>query len=169
MSVFDKIQAMIGDVAAEHRQLLSQREKLLQRREDLQSLPLSKADTIEKLTGLIEAGRPQYLEALSIELRNFASKPFGNYNHVPFFTPNSGVHSRVVSSAGVTALMGEIVLDGLKRAVNDIENWPSECGPPIHEREKEMATIDKQLTKVNQQIADLKRSAEQSGVRLIEE
>jgi hypothetical protein len=168
MSVFDKIQAMIGDVAAEHRQLLSQREKLLQRREDLQTLPLSKEDALEKLSAMIDVDRDRYIESLGLELQSFANRPFAKYINFPFFNPHTGTTQRFVGAAGVCGLFGHLVREGLSKAISEID-WPEEVGPPLHEREKEMSKIDKQLEKVNQQILDLKKSAEASGIRLIEE
>lgn len=167
--MFDALKAALTGIRTNNDKLTTKREKLLQRREDLLSMPISKEDFVTLIGEGIDKYSIDYLKRMQLMANDFTSRgnSYQNADHVkglPFLSPWSGTANNIATPMAIFALLGTELKTALAKKVEDLD-WPK-AGPPIVERNKEIAKLDKEISKVEGDIEKLKTIARQSGIQL---
>lgn len=164
---FTKLKSMLGDVAARRRELEGQIETLLQRREDLASLPLPKSDFLEFMSACIDDHKADYIERLERQINQhhenghpLCLKPSKNW---PVLAPWSGQVNVIVPGA-ILCLLGPEIKTRLAQLVGEMQ-WP-DAGPPLAERRDELEKIDKEITKLEAELGEIRAFADPVGAEL---
>ena len=172
---FLKIKQTIADLAAELQTLRSEREALLQKREDLEGAPACKEDLLNLLDSWIDrqgADFPQKLQTgvshymrhalLHLpESRKAAAHPVA----ILTATVDPNTMATLASfEASLFYLLGNEIKSRFRAA---IETWDfSAAGPLRSERLETIAAIDKRIDELDVQEQALISQAEESGLRL---
>lgn len=167
--MFESLKVALGKIRSEHSVLTKKREKLLQRREDLYNLPISKEDFIDSITDGINTHADEYQKRMQQTVDDFNGRgnSLKNANHVatlPFLSPWSGQGQNSITAMALFALLGNEMRTSLSRVIADLD-WPK-AGPPIVARKKEIAKLDREISKIDAELGELKAVANQSGVQL---
>jgi hypothetical protein len=167
MKAFTQIKALLGDITAIASKLKTEREKLVQRLETLQTMPLSREDTLEHLHEIIDGHAARYQESLALQLKGHFLEPSNAFSlpkNVPILAPWSGTGGNNILPGSLFALLAPTIKEGLSKTLNALD-WP-ECGPSLTERRKEVSSIEKRLTSVEAELQELQSLAASSGVTL---
>ncbi len=165
---FTKLKAMIGDMAAQIQDKKDQREKLLQRREELDSLPITREDFLNWTDDVLDGMQNNYADRLKNQLQGTIwnhsplRMPAGGF---PLFKPWSSGDNNTAAPYALVALMGPMIREQLKRIVSEME-WPENVGPSIAARRTEIEKIDGQLEKIESELAGLTAAAKEAGLSL---
>lgn len=143
-----------GEQAALERRL----ETLLQRQEDLRTLPLPRADFVALIQELLDGNQTTYPKRLMVKLEALAQNPlkqfnFGNvFNPLLLFGPN-------VDPEGLLFLLGPQI----RKAVADVISaapWPEVVGPPRAARLVELEKIGAEIADIQGKLEALRAAAQ---------
>lgn len=162
---FGKIKKALTGIRAQHDTLLDQKDKLLVRLENLQSLPLPKSDLTEHLYSSIDAGATEYKRRLSKQLDNIheQARPLRLTPFFPVLAPWTQGGPGLLPEA-ILCLFANPIKDAISKIVEDM-TWP-EAGPPLKARQIEMQKIDEQIVKIETELTSLRSIAKESGIIL---
>ncbi|MCL7486648.1 MAG: hypothetical protein M8357_00550 [Desulfobulbaceae bacterium] len=163
---FLKLKAALGDLAAMVREREAAREKLLQRIDELNGLPLPKEDALEMLNRTVDMGKQDYIDRLSRLInesfhKNGMTPRAGN---AQLLAPHSAGGINSILPVAIYGLFQNQLTESLARIIQDME-WP-EAGPPLAERKAELEKLNRDLGKVESELEELKNSAKSAGVML---
>lgn len=167
MNIFAQFKKTVGEATTIRRGLLDRREKHLQRLDELNALPLAKPDIKDQCYAVVEAGRAEYMERLQTQLTAFLQGGRGIEGlppNTPLLCPNSGQSWTNVSASAIFGLFSEEIKRAIGQVV-DAMDLP-EGGPLLFERRAEIEKIDKELTKIEAELAELQDAASAAGVVL---
>lgn len=167
--MFEKLKTALGELRSEHGVIKKKREKLLQRREDLYSLPISKEDFINIMSEGINTHAEEYIKKMQLTVNEFNGRGNGlrtahQVSTLPVLAPWSGDGNYKILPMAIFALFGEEMKTSLSKVVSNLD-WP-EAGPPLSARKKEIDNIDKEISKLDTELEKLNTIANQSGVEL---
>ncbi len=177
MALFDfaRVKQTIEDLSGELKKLRSEREALLQRREDLEAAPICKPDLLELLDAWVdrqgstfpkklEAGVNYYrrhaLAALPSNIKE-AARPMAVLSAVAEPNAMATIGSLECS---LFYVLGDEIKRGLRVALETLDF--TDAGPPRAERLELIAAIDKRIAELDKQEMSLVEEAEKAGLRL---
>ena len=161
------IRALLGDIGTELDGLFFERDQKMQRVEDLQNLPLSKADFLELMFDGIDDFQHEYRDRMQLMVDDFHSRPdqlssAGQVKNLTTLAPWSGQSKTAILPVAIFALFGGEIKTSLSKVIADVK-WPEECGISLVERRKEISKLNKEISKLDAQIQELKGFAGESG------
>jgi hypothetical protein len=172
---FDVVKRAIGDVGAQLKKLRQEREDAMRAREDLQSLPLAKADFQQLLENWVDRQGSGFAERLETGAVFYLRNPMAD---LPA-NPKSPMHPvRVLTAcrspedmatpAGLEAnlfyVLAPQIKEGIRRALDEMDF--SQAGPPRAERVEMIQALDAKIIQLDAQEKELLEAAEAAGVRL---
>lgn len=177
MALFDfaKVKATIGALAGELRSLRAEREALLQKREELESAPISKSDLLELLDAWVDRRAADFPRRLEVGLNYYRRHPLLTLPE----NPKAATHPMRVLNAALNPdsmatvdtledslffVLGAQVKAGLRQAVESMDF--TVAGPPRIERLETIKAIDKRIDELDKQEQELTEQAEASGLKL---
>jgi|MTBAKMStandDraft_1061839.scaffolds.fasta_scaffold03051_2 hypothetical protein len=159
------VRAQMGDIAAMFREAKTRKEQILQEIDRNYSLPLPRADVLEIVNRTIDAGRQDYLERFGKMLESQILRQGltqGPNGGLPLLAPWSGQGVHAIIPAAVFGLLGDQLKESLARVVADMP-WP-EAGLPLAERTAEIERLNKELSIVEAELAELQSAADAAGI-----
>lgn len=171
---FFAIRKTIADLGEQVRKLHDEREHLQRQREDMESLPLAKADLLTLLDDWVDRQAASFPERLAtgcaFYLRNpLAELPKSKEQGKPLAV--LGATSNPADIPGVGTLesslffvLGGAIKQGLRPAVEAMDL--GEEGPPRAERLAMLEAIDARINALDDQERELREQAAQSGLVL---
>ncbi|MEW6520771.1 MAG: hypothetical protein AB1461_15300 [Thermodesulfobacteriota bacterium] len=169
MKNINNIKKLVDDIRAERQGFVIERERLMQRREDLQNLPLNKDDMKSFLSNYVDLQGGFYTERMRPlvlnGLLNTPWKVFSRNLQLGLFAPHHPDTDRVMASA-LSFLLADQVKAGFCRLVNELPGWPEEAGPPVAERKEEIAAIDERIIELDGKIAAIDEQVVELGIVL---
>jgi hypothetical protein len=173
---FDIVKRAIGDVGAQLKKLRAEREDAMRQREDLQSLPLARADYQELLENWIDRQGAGFKERLQTATTYYLRNPMAAA--LPE-NPKAPVHPLAILTAcknsGDMATIGGLecnlfyvlapqIKEGIRRALDEMDF--ADAGPPRAERLQMIEALDAKIIACDEQEKELVEAAEASGLRL---
>jgi hypothetical protein len=172
---FAKIRQTITSLAGELKKLRSEREALLQKREELEAQPTCKADLLQLLDTWIDRQGADFPARLESGLNYYRRHPLASLPENPkaAATP-MGVLTAVrdpnamatlqTLEASLFFVLRDQIRSGVRQAVESMDF--SDCGPSRAERVETIKAIDARIDELDKQEAELIEQAEQSGLKL---
>lgn len=164
---FTKIKAALGDIRAQHDSLVNKREKMLQRREDLESLPQTKEDYLIHVNESIDTGCAEYMRRLTLQIdaSHKRARPLRTQPPFPILQPWAAAGSHLaIQPEAILFLFADQLKEVASKTITNMP-WP-EAGPSLEDRREELVNIDKAIGKIETEIAEIKSIAKQSGIVL---
>ena len=173
---FLKIKQTIASLAGELEKLRSEREALLQKREDLEAAPACKEDVLALLDAWIDRRAADFpancRSGLSYYRRHRARELARGQKggDPPYVGADRRARSERDGNAGESGMLSlffvlrDQIKAGLREAVEQLDF--SAAGPPRAERLETIAAIDKRIDELDKAEAELIEQAEQSGLKL---
>lgn len=164
---FLKIRDSVNSLAAEVQGIRSDIEQKKQRREDLQTLPIPKAEMVAEIGAWIDAQNDatrEHAQRVVNQLLNRPTKPLQEFNIIPLLSnPADGRH--LVGQQHLLLMLGDLIKDQLPAWLDRID-YPEVVGPPRAERMAELVKLDKEIDKLERQEAELLEQAAQAGIQI---
>jgi len=177
MALFDfsLVKRAIGDVGAQLKKLRQEREDAMRAREDLQSLPLGKADFQALLESWVDRQGAGFVERLQVGAAYYLRNPMAALPE----NVKAPVHPMAVLTAcknaqdmatigglecNLFALLGPSIKQGLKVVLDEMDF--NSAGPPRAERLQTIEALDAKIIELDRQEQELLEAAESAGVRL---
>lgn len=172
---FDVVKRAIGDVGGQLRKLRSERETAMKQREDLESMPLAKADFQALLESWVDRQGAGFVERLQVGAAYYLRNPMAALPE----SVKAPAHPMAVLTAcrnpqdmatvggleaNLFALLGPSIKQGLKVVLDEMDF--SEAGPPRAERLATIEALDAKIIELDSQEKELLEAAEAAGVRL---
>ena len=158
MSIVSKLAELLAQARSEQSRVEAKLQSLLQRREDLLSLPLPREDFIATIADWIDqTGREFPARLLQHRLSGFLEQPMRGLP-ARGFNPLTLDNNTVPDPAGLLYLLRDQVQEGVRRALESID-WPAEVGPPRAKRVVELARLDQEIADLQSQLDALKAAA----------
>jgi hypothetical protein len=172
---FDVIRRALGDVAAQLRTLRQEREDAMRAREDLQSLPLVRADFEALFFAWVDRQGAGFAERLrtggTFYLRNpMAALPESAKVPVhPLAILTACKNPQDMATvAGLECnlfyVLAPAIKEGIRRALDEMDF--ADAGPPRAERLQMIEALDAKIIELDRQEKELVEAAEASGLRL---
>jgi hypothetical protein len=172
---FDVVKRAIGDVGAQIRKLRQEREDAMRAREDLQSLPLNRADYQALLENWIDRQGSGFAERLktgsNFYLRNPLSTipedPKAQAHPMSILTACKNPQDTVTPvglEANLFYVLAPAIKEGIRRAVDEMDF--ADAGPGRVERLQTIEALDTKIIELDRQETELVEAAEAAGVRL---
>jgi len=159
------VKAARGDAVALHRELMDRREQALQRVDYLHNAPLARQDVFEMFNQVVDAGRQDYAERLSRMLEQQVFKQgITPGRGLPLLAPWSGLGLNAIIPAAIFGLLGHQLMENLNKLLADMP-WP-EAGPSIAERRVEIEKLNRELSKIEGELAELESAAKSAGIMI---
>jgi len=166
---FLKLKKSIQDVNVQANSLRQTIEEKKQRRDFLETAPLSRNELAEKVCEMIDAHGAQYPERLSMALEFSKFKPLFDFkasNLALVNTTGGGATEGQLPKVNAYWIFADLYKQRLSDAI-DVMDWPdNEVGPPLAERQTELKKLDKEIMKLEGQLQDIRQSAEQAGIHI---
>ena len=177
MALFDfgKVKATISALASELQSLRSEREALLQKREELEAQPTCKSDLLQLLDAWVDRQGGDFPAKLQVGLSFYMRHPLANLPESrkaptqPMEILTAVVDPNAMATLGsfeasMFYLLRDQIMAGLRQAIEQLDF--SAAGPPRAERVETIKAIDKRIDELDKQERDLIEQAEASGLKL---
>jgi hypothetical protein len=177
MAVFDfgKVKATISALASELTSLRSEREALLQKREELEGAPACKADLLQLLDAWIDRRGADFPAKLETGVSYYFRHPLACLpESIKAPTTPMAVLAAVVDPNGMATLtsfeaslffvLRDSIKAGVRQAVESMDF--TAAGPPRVERLESIAEIDARINALDKMEEELVSQAEASGLRV---
>jgi predicted nucleic acid-binding Zn-ribbon protein len=159
----------IGGLKSTINNAQSDLEKLRQRREELLLQPPTKAEVIQVLHARIDALASEYPTSLQNSLKPFLNNTLSDLEHQPlgFLIPATANYIGAGNSTSVlferfAFFLQKPFKDGIAAAIEQMD-WPKNA-ISNEEREKEIATLNQKIGKLEQELSELKSEAANAGI-----
>lgn len=170
MSLFSTISSALAAIKGEESKLKNELEKCLQRREYLKESKLPRDDFADKVCENLGTLGEKYPKDLRLHtLANFANNPMrdpGNIVGGLNVLCHAG-NRQMINPSALAFIFRDQIEAGVRRAISEWD-WPadSECGPPRHEREREMSKLNKKIADLQTKLDQLRAEAKSAGVSI---
>ena len=152
MNIIDTIKKAAGELIGAKRNLDAEIEKLRQRRNDLQKLPLPKSDAIVALYEAVDARAASYSGSFALTIAPLRDR-FEEHPSMLLLESNGAyAKSGVVFPDPLYVLLNPMIKKMISDEIEKME-WPAVVGPARAERARELADVSKR-------ILDLERAKE---------
>lgn len=132
MKNINNIRKFVDDIRAERAGFVIERERLMQRREDLQNLPLNKDDMKSFFKNYVDLQGGFYTERMQSLVSGLLGTPwhvFSRNLQLGLFAPFHTDTNKVMASS-FAFLLADQIKAGFCRLVDELPGWPEEVGPP---------------------------------------
>ena len=172
---FDVVKRAISDTGKELKKLREARELAMRQREDLQSLPLAKADFQALLEAWIDRQGAGFAERLQTGAAYYLRNPLA----VVPESAKAPAHPMAILTAcrnpqdmatvggmegNLFYVLAPAIKEGIRRALEEMDF--AEAGPPRAERLATIEALDAKIVELDRQEKELLEAAEAAGVRL---
>lgn len=172
---FNAVKSAIGTAGAQLKKLRQEREDAMRAREDLQSLPLAKADFQALLENWVDRQAAGFVERLQTGTAYYLRNPMAALPE----SVKAPTHPMAVLTAcrnpqdmatvagleaNLFALLGPSIKQGLKVVLDEMDF--ADAGPPRAERIAMIQALDAKIVELDDQEKALVEAAEAAGVRL---
>jgi hypothetical protein len=172
---FAKIRQTITSLAGELKKLRSEREALLQKREELEAQPCCKEDLLATLDTWIDRRGADFPAKLEAGINYYRRHPLATLPESPKAAASPlAVLTAVANPNGMATLQSlenslffvlrDQIRSGVHAAIESLDF--SDCGPPRVERLETIKAIDARIDELDAQERELVEQAEQSGLKL---
>lgn len=172
---FNAVKSAIGTAGAQLKKLREERELAMRAREDLQSLPLAKADFQALLESWVDRQGAGFVERLQVGAAYYLRNPMAALpENVKAPTHPMAVLTAcrnpqdMATIAGLESnlfyVLAPAIKEGIRRALDEMDFI--DAGPPRVERIATIEALDAKITELDDQERSLIEAAEAAGVRL---
>jgi len=180
---FTKLKKAVSDIGTQARDMRHRLEELRREREEVDALPIPRAEVTEKAVNWSRAQQHTFVRALGRSLRHMQAPGKAVPSHVSLVTATESGGGATVTQTAVLGFLATLCdeLDArlpgknkplfeavIARAVDAIADYPSETGPAMPERTKRLGEIDGEIAKLERQYTDMLGEAQAAGIRLQE-
>lgn len=161
MSIVSKLTQLLAEARSEQARVDAKLQGLLQRREDLLTMPLEREEFITIVEQWIDQSAAEQGKHYGKHLLEY--KVQGLVNHPLKSSPPKDLNPFVLFAEGVNPAVALLLLrDHVKagvRAALEAANWPEQVGPPRAERIKELAELDAEIGQLQGELEQLRQAA----------
>jgi hypothetical protein len=173
---FDVVKRAIADAGAQLKKLRQEREDAMRAREDLQSLPLAKADFQALLDAWVDRQGADFVERLQTGAAYYLRNPMAGLPENAKAPAHPMAILTAVKNPQDTATVGGLecnlffvlapqIKEGIRRALDEMDF--ADSGPPRAERLQTIEALDAKIIELDRQEKELVEAAEAAGgVRL---
>ena len=164
---FAKLKSSISNLGREQKKLNSEVEKMKQLRETLQALPRSREDLAAVIDAWLLDQRSVFLDRLKQNINFLIQSPDAKPNDdLSVFSARDVFGNSVSRDGALLGLLGPLIRESLRDAINELPGYPEETGESWPKREKEILALDKKIGDLESKIEDLQSSANEAGISL---
>ncbi len=165
---FDSLKKMVANLGIEKKGLAQNIETLKQERETLQALPRSREDLADTMDRWLIAQRRTLLDVLRKNLDGLilnADKvtPAGKQ---AIFCRHSILGEQNLTEGVLLSLLMPVARGEMRKAIEDLPNYPETVGPPMAERSKRLDKLDTEIAGLEATLEEIRSQASAAGLSL---
>ena len=165
MKLIEDIKERFLGVNAELRKKAKKLETLKQSRDPLVSAPLTPEELADAWCGIVEAQGQKYPEKLAIMEKGIRHQPMYDLANSRHNILNPFGDRAAMSPEALCWLCGDMMKARIREAVKHpgfVEIWGGfdDAGPPLPERKKRIAELDREIGALEKEIGDIRQSAQ---------
>lgn len=136
----------------------------LKRREDLHTLALPREDVIDMFCGWVDDLARHFPQKMQKRHENILHGPLRNWNIVNF-NPLALWNNDKIEPMAMAFVFNSALKEGIAGAIKKWD-WPEDVGPPLADRKKEIAELDKTIAELQERLDKIRALAEGQTVNL---
>ena len=165
MNITGAIKKVVSELVGAKRNFDSEIEKLRQRRIELQTLPLPRADAIAALQEGVDTRTARWVESFALTIKPMRER-FDEHPQMMLLESNgSYVESNRIFPDALYALLAPSIKETISSEIGRMK-WPDLVGPPRAERARELAKVNTRIAELEADLKTIREESRSAGIDL---